>query len=61
MTAEDWIPFDWTEEEWHRDDTSNPITCKYCNETGLHWEKTEKGWRLFEDEGQMHSCRLVTK
>lgn len=31
------------------------MKCKRCGTGGLHWEETEKGWRLFSDLG-MHSC-----
>jgi hypothetical protein len=32
------------------------ITCKYCGETGFHWQDTPNGWRLFNSEG-MHACK----
>lgn len=35
---------------------SQPKTCRYCGARGLHWESTERGWRLFGDDG-MHVCR----
>jgi hypothetical protein len=31
--------------------------CRYCEEGDLHWEETNNGWRLFDDEGDMHDCR----
>lgn len=32
-------------------------TCRYCGAKGLHWDKTDRGWRLFADDGEMHSCQ----
>lgn len=31
--------------------------CKYCKKKPLYWEETERGWRLFDLEGKMHSCK----
>ena len=32
--------------------------CKYCHTGGLHWYKTKTaGWRLFDKEGRIHSCK----
>ena len=30
--------------------------CNRCGASGLHWENTEHGWRLFNPENQMHRC-----
>lgn len=39
--------------------------CKYCGKLGLHWNKYEGKWRLFdydEDEEEiLHTCRLKDK
>jgi hypothetical protein len=32
------------------------ITCKYCGEDYLHWEDTEKGWRLYNEHDEPHEC-----
>jgi len=31
------------------------VTCRYCDEEGFVWTKTEHGWRLFK-KGEIHSC-----
>jgi len=38
------------EEPWTR-------ACKYCDERDLHWRQLAEGWRLFNDLGEMHSCK----
>jgi hypothetical protein len=35
--------------------TSNTF-CKYCGEDRLKWVDTEKGWRLFTEQGEQHLC-----
>jgi hypothetical protein len=30
--------------------------CDRCGTTGLHWEQTDNGWRLFNGLGTMHTC-----
>lgn len=37
-------------------DEERPIQCKYCGEHPLLWEETDKGWRLFDEMGDMHDC-----
>lgn len=37
--------------------SSNNACCKFCNTGSLHWQNTERGWRLFEQSGVMHLCR----
>jgi hypothetical protein len=49
-------------DEWD-DSYQNPFyrpqlkSCRNCGTDGFHWEKTEKGWRLFDAKGLIHSCR----
>lgn len=31
-------------------------TCRHCLCGGLHWQQTEKGWRLFTSQGEIHHC-----
>lgn len=42
----------------------NPSTlgnhCKFCYETGLHWRKTEHGWRLYKGH-DIHTCNAYKK
>lgn len=36
-----------------------PITipsCRYCGKSPLAWQQTERGWRLFTMDGQLHTC-----
>lgn len=30
--------------------------CSYCGRRELHWGLTNRGWRLFNDREEMHSC-----
>ena len=50
--VEDMIFFD----DW--DDWSDPDnkTCNRCGESGLHWEETTHGWRLFDYRDEQHEC-----
>ena len=33
------------------------IQCQRCGREGFHWEQTRAGWRLFDDSGNLHSCK----
>ncbi len=44
-------------EDYDEDDCD--IVCQYCDESGLHWEETAAGWRLFNDDGEKHVCQHV--
>lgn len=35
---------------------SAPKTCRRCNGRNLHWQQTDRGWRLFESNGKEHCC-----
>jgi len=36
------------------------VVCQYCGEGGFHWKKRgDGGWRLFDEEEMLHSCRRV--
>jgi len=39
----------------------SPKQCYYCGRWGYHWVKTESGWRLEDDKGQIHTCREYYK
>ncbi len=32
------------------------VTCQRCGEGGLHWEETDRGWRLYNEDGDRHTC-----
>lgn len=32
------------------------VSCERCGADGFHWEETFRGWRLFDDLNQLHSC-----
>jgi len=32
------------------------IQCAYCGRKELHWQETERGWRLATPSGQLHKC-----
>ena len=46
-------PDDWEDEAG--------TTCRYCSEGNLWWEETSKGWRLFNEDGIVHTCKQYTK
>lgn len=33
------------------------VSCKYCGGRRLRWKKQGLQWRLFDEEGMLHSCR----
>jgi hypothetical protein len=35
--------------------------CKYCGKKRLHWEETRWGWRLFNKDGEQHTCQQYWK
>lgn len=37
---------------WHRPNK----TCNSCGCRDLHWEQTDRGWRLAYENGQLHEC-----
>jgi len=51
MAIEDWID---TSDYW--DDEDRAVSCKFCDEYPLYWEKIESGWRLFNEGGEPHTC-----
>jgi hypothetical protein len=34
------------------------VRCKYCGKSELHWEMTNKGYRLFSNDGVIHDCYI---
>lgn len=46
----DWFDFD----EYYE---GADVSCKYCGERGLMWFQQRDGWRLFDEHGELHSCR----
>jgi len=32
------------------------VACKNCGTENLMWNKTAKGWRLFDENGDQHRC-----
>jgi len=30
--------------------------CRYCGQGPFFWEQFDRGWRLVDDFGQIHSC-----
>ncbi len=55
MSANDDIDFD--------NDTGEqpePAECKFCGKAGLHWEETDAGWRLVDDNYKRHVCSNKT-
>ncbi len=33
------------------------VACRYCGTAFLYWGETDKGWRLFNNEGNIHLCK----
>ena len=31
--------------------------CKYCGESGLHWEEFDTRWKLCHSNGKVHKCQ----
>lgn len=55
MAAEDYLPYDFMcNEDEQLFDTEK--TCKYCGTRRLEWHLTDKGWRLFYENGNIHNC-----
>jgi len=59
---------DYIIDSWFWDDPDNPnplydlgglLTCKYCGEEGLHWEKHTRKWRLANANRKIHDCRMM--
>ena len=49
----------WDQEEYEYEEFERPVspkTCQYCGQGGLHWEHTERGWRLHDVNQEMHTC-----
>lgn len=32
------------------------VECKRCGKSGLHWEETDEGWRLYDVRDRKHVC-----
>lgn len=32
------------------------LKCKWCGKYNLIWKKTDKGWRLADNAGNIHTC-----
>ncbi len=43
------------------DDEPYPTHCRYCDLGELHWEQTSNGWRLFTQDGTIHTCKQRRK
>lgn len=51
---------------WHtgfrnRRAPSRNLQCRYCGQTGLHWEAEPDGWRLFDEDDEIHACLTKPK
>jgi len=45
------------DDEWEPMPTKRSVRCKYCHCVGLQWKHTDKGWRLIDDNGILHTCK----
>ena len=41
------------QEDWYE----HLQTCKYCGLRNLWWVETERGWRLANKSGRIHTCK----
>lgn len=39
------------------DDEPLPVRCRYCRKSEFHWEQLGGKWRLFTENGHLHSCK----
>ena len=57
----DWATDNGAMDDFYEDEDGEDRICNYCGATGLWWEETPKGWRLFErvgsDDFRMHICK----
>lgn len=37
------------------------VTCRYCHTYLLRWSRTENGWRMINEAGDIHSCKEYRK
>ncbi len=37
-------------------DEPQKVECRQCGEGSLEWNETKKGWRLFDSDGNEHTC-----
>jgi hypothetical protein len=44
-----------------RDEFDGKGVCRHCGQTGLVWEQTGQGWRLFTLGGTQHQCPKGTR
>lgn len=59
MAAEDYLPFDFYDDDDYDDDEDSyyGIACKYCGRKGFHWELLPEGYRLVGSTGLIHNCK----
>jgi len=46
--------------EWEceqEDQYPRSFTCRYCGHKYLKWVVTERGWRLANQNGRIHTCK----
>jgi len=46
-------------DRYEEDPEPEDRTCKFCKVSGLHWEDTDSGWRLFDENDELHHCQPV--
>jgi hypothetical protein len=37
------------------------VSCNFCGEISLRWEKLPEGWKLVTPEGNVHKCQTQSK
>lgn len=48
--------FDRELDHWPRD--PEPKACRMCGRRSLWWAETKTGWRLVEEDGTPHRCKV---
>ena len=56
MAIEDWIDGCIDGHDYPDDE----VICGICEEEGLHWENRGRGFRLYDEDGELHLCNPPT-
>jgi len=57
MIIDDLFDDYWEYEHEPEDEYPRLFMCRYCGYQDLQWTKTERGWRLANQSGRVHTCK----
>lgn len=40
-------------------ETDDCVVCKFCGESGFHWEERDGKWGLYDTQGFRHHCQTI--